>query len=385
MRPVFESEASLTDPTSRLAGAIQDLFDQVPKIQHRYRAARAKTHPDDALGLVDAWTEFHQALTNARYDPASRALLRAAPSPDAPETAAGLPERVMEIAAELSDAQVRLREAIRAAEASEPLAGPPDRGVLLARWRLLHRGEHQLRRAIARAMSALPAADHRLLRSLAPLGARYAAYLDAERTLARQWAAAARDWDPAAVAALDQWLSYTTDLRDRLDQLVAGYDEAEPLPAVAWPSAGAADPADPMDLAVPTPDVVGPPAAALGFRAALDALHDGYPELIAGCRRVLAALGGLGGQPGVGSLREALLIAWSRYDDALAGLGQRVTQLAQAAAVVDEPGLEAEFDHAAELRAGLADQLAEAEAWLARADPATDRPVSGPIRSRARR
>ena len=226
-------------------------------------------------------------------------------------------------------------------------------------------------------MSALPAADHTLLRNLAPLAAGYAAYLNADRALTRQWAVAAQASDPAAVASLDQWLSYTTDLRDLIDQLVAGYGAPGPLPAAPRPPGDATDPtdqADPTTAADRAPAAVVPPPADPGLRAALDALHDGYPDLVAGCRRVLAALSGLSGQSAASSLRAALLTVWGQYDDALAGLEQRINgeQPAQVD-TVDAQALRAEMVAAADFRADLADRLAQAEAWLAQAAAATSR------------
>ena len=133
MRSGLPSEPSSADPIGRLGGAIQELFDQLPQIHRRYRTAVSRMHPDDAFGLVDAWTEFHQALTNARYDGESGDLLRVAARPDGSQQAAELPEHAMEIAAELSDAQVRLRHQLQSAETSGPAANPSGRTVLLAR------------------------------------------------------------------------------------------------------------------------------------------------------------------------------------------------------------------------------------------------------------
>ncbi|MET7424498.1 hypothetical protein [Dactylosporangium sp. NPDC005555] len=374
--------SSPADPTVRLVRALRELFDQVPDLQRRYRAAMSRIRPDEALGLADAWTAFHRALTDARYEPGTGGLLHPA---DRTDRTGQPPERVMRVAADLSDARIRLREQLEAAEAAEPVTGPPQDVTLatvLARWRLLHRGEPELRWAVARAMAALPAADRCRVRGLAPLAAGYAAYLTAERALAVQWAVAADGRDPGAVAALDDRLSRTTGLRDRLDQLIAGYGEPTPPPPepTLRPQFGPQPPARPSPA---PPPLVGQPVG-VEFRAALDGLHDGYPELIAGCRRFLGALGALSGRPRASSLREELLRAWGRYDDALAGLNQRINgdQAGHVTSQVTGWGLRATLDHAAQLRAelrhaaglraGLADQLAEAEAWLARTAAAAD-------------
>lgn len=322
----------------RLAMAMRDLLDDVPRLQRRYRSAVSRTHPDDAPGLVDAWIGFHRALTDARYEPETAALMCTDAAPEDPAGRDHVPEPVMEIAAELSTARIRLREQIMAAEAAEPATGAPDRATLLARWRLMHRGEHQLRRAVARAMSTLPDAEDGLLRGLAPLAAHYAAYLAAERTLAQQWAAVAAGGAAPDVARLDRWLAYTIDLRDVLDELTAGYGEPRPMPVPPWRSpAGAAD-----DL-----------------RAVLGEFRAGHPDLIATCRRVLTALAGLNGRPAAGRRREDLLRAWERYADALAVLDAHLGR--------------DQLDHAAELRDRLARRLAEAEAWLAGVDAVAGR------------
>ncbi|MFB9183631.1 hypothetical protein ACFFX1_36340 [Dactylosporangium sucinum] len=362
-----DSKAEPADPAGRLAGVLLELFLQVPRMQRRYRAALSTIHPDDAIGLIDAWTEFRQALASTRYDPETGGLLRLATGSGEPGQAAELSDRGMGIVAELADARIRLRQEIQAAEVSLPAVGQLDRATLLARLRLLHQGERHLRRAVVRAMSVLPAADHHLLRGLAPLAAGYTAYLAAERALARQWAVVAEGRDPAAAATLDHWLSYTADLLDLLDQLIAGYGEPRPMPAVPWSPVSAAGPAEP---ALPTPAAVEQPPAGSGLRSALHELHDGYPDLIAGCRRVLAELGGVGGLPTAGTAREGLLSAWGRCDDALASLAARVKddQFAHPAGTDADSGLRAELDRAADLRAALADQLAEAEAWLARTE-----------------
>ena len=149
--------SSSADPAARLARALLDLFDQVPDLQRRYRAAMSRIPPDQALGLADAWTGFQRALAGARYDPVAGGLLHTTDPTGQP------PQEVMWVVADLSDARIRLREQLEAAEAAVAAAGPAAGAAtpagVLARWRLLRRGEPQLRWAVAQAMAALPSAE----------------------------------------------------------------------------------------------------------------------------------------------------------------------------------------------------------------------------------
>lgn len=285
-----------------LAAAVTATFAQLTHVQRRYRRALTALPAPEATGLVDTWCAFHRHLADVRYAPSVTALRSGR---RLHEDAA---QQAISLAASLADAYEQLREHLAEVERmparGEPAQREPQEAVLLSRWRLLSRGEPDLRHAVHLALSGWDEGAAGAAAQLTVLAAAVADYQAADSMVATAWSGVRGPGGSGALTTMRQWLAVLYRSRELIERAVIG--PVEPVPAAALP-----------DEPVPAP-VAGGPLATLRERVA--ELIGEYPHVVTRCRAKLRTL--TADEPAVQAARGALLAAWGHYDDELTDLSQ---------------------------------------------------------------
>lgn len=276
---------------AQLDEAIASIVDRLPLLQSHHRRVLAAVQPADAESLVDGWYAFLRQLTLIRY----RSARHEVGSPHAPD---GHHEsEAFGFAATLLDTYRQLCEDMASAEvrAVGPLA---DLVTRRERWLLMRRGDVHLRFMVRCALEHL---DRNALGRVRTLVDMLADYLAADRSLSQIWRGSMiepSEHDSDHVGELLTCLEHRRDAMEVLVIVMPGVPIAASTPVVVEATV------DDGSVRVPPDDQ--------------SELLTHYPTLLAACRQMASRLASPA--RAVVASRVELLLAWSRYDDMLAGL-----------------------------------------------------------------
>src|SRR5262249_5639291 len=132
-------------------------------------------------------------------------------------------ELAVAVAAALSDAQALLRRELADVQAAPEL--PPssvDFDVLMGRWRLLRRGDAQLRMSVHLALQDLDHAEASQPLRVTKLGAAFSDYLVADQVVADAWTSLRATKGATGLDDVACWLRRLLDAREVVELAVVG-------------------------------------------------------------------------------------------------------------------------------------------------------------------